>query len=110
MKTAIVMTTINIPKVLESYCSNIAWFGHKDETEILVIGNLKTPEEARDYTLSFRKKAFETYFFDVKEQEKWLGRFPKLKDIIPYNSDNRRNVGYLMAAGRFCSENTPNSY
>ncbi|MGZ5552859.1 MAG: hypothetical protein ACXWHF_04390, partial [Chthoniobacterales bacterium] len=40
--------------------------------------------------------------FDVRcptidEQETYLKKFPKLAPLIPYDSENRRNVGYLMA-------------
>ena len=42
MKTAITITTINRPTVIESYLKNIQKFAHQD-VEIIVIGDKKTP-------------------------------------------------------------------
>ncbi len=37
-------------------------------------------------------------YLDVEDQESFLEEFPAFKPLVPYNSDNRRNVGYLLAA------------
>jgi hypothetical protein len=39
-------------------------------------------------------------YFDIEKQELWLEKFPEFKKIVPYNSDNRRNIGYLIAGER----------
>src|ERR1051325_3529749 len=36
----------------------------------------------------------------LDEQEAFLARFPSMRGRIPYDSDNRRNIGFLMALER----------
>ena len=36
----------------------------------------------------------------LDEQETFLARFPSMAGRIPYNTDNRRNIGFLMALDR----------
>lgn len=103
MKTQIVFTTINIPRIAESYCANIEKFGHKKDTGIIIIGDKKSPDgESSKLCSALGGKGFSVEYFDIAKQEKWLEKFPKLKEIIPYNSDNRRNIGYLMAMEQGC--------
>ncbi|MFC2048067.1 hypothetical protein ACFLSK_01390 [Chloroflexota bacterium] len=99
MKTAVVLTTINIPHLLVEYAENFAKYNHKD-VEFIIIGDLKTPAEVEKVSNNIRDRRFEAEYFDIDKQEKWMGRFPALKQIIPYNSDNRRNIGYLIAVER----------
>lgn len=104
MRYSIVITTIYLPKVLESFAHNFQQYSQKDEVEVLVIGDLKTPKETREYAEKFRNKGFHFEYWDVNAQKSWLERFPELDRVIPYNSDNRRNIGYLIAyeRGREC--------
>ena len=99
MKTAIVLTTIRIPDLLEEYTTNFEMYNHED-VEFIVIGDLKTPAEARKIIGNIRERGFEADYFDIFQQEEWMQRFPELKQMIPYNSDNRRNIGYLIAVER----------
>jgi hypothetical protein len=87
MKAAIVVTSIHdCTTLLEGYLKNFAKYGR--EATIHLITDTKTPA-----------------FFvpgGVKEvrgleQVKFLDRIGFSRDDIPWNSDNRRNVGYLMA-------------
>jgi len=101
MKYEIVLTTINVPTLLEDYAKNFLQFDHKDEVEILVIGDKKTPnQEVENLMQKIREMGIDAEYFDIEKQELWLEKFPDLKRIIPYNSDNRRNVGYLIAGER----------
>lgn len=100
MKYTIVLTTINVPELLRDYAQNFIKFGHKDEVEILVIGDMKTPPETEGFVAEINNMGVSAEYFDIKKQEVWLDKFPELKKIIPYNSDNRRNIGYLVAAER----------
>ena len=50
---------------------------------------------------------FDAQYVDLAEQDRYLDRFPRLKPLIPYNSDNRRNIGYLMAAERGAESSSP---
>jgi hypothetical protein len=73
-------------------------------SEVIIIGDIKTPAETGEYVKGFALDGFNFEYWDVKSQKQWLKRFPELDDIIPYNTDNRRNIGYLIAyeRGRGC--------
>ncbi|MEI7425039.1 MAG: hypothetical protein WCK10_02895, partial [Candidatus Staskawiczbacteria bacterium] len=100
MKYCIVLTTINVPDLLEDYAKNFLEYSHQNEVEILVIGDKKTPESVETLMQKIRDMGVVIEYFNIEKQEKWLEKFPDLKKIIPYNSDNRRNIGYLIAAER----------
>ncbi|HYM13035.1 MAG TPA: hypothetical protein VEU62_20010 [Bryobacterales bacterium] len=102
-KMTIVMTTIALPRVLESYAENAARHGRLAHVEALVIGDRKTPAESAACLEDIRSRwGFRAEYIDVAAQQAWLARFPGLEEIIPYNSDNRRNAGFLMALDRGC--------
>jgi hypothetical protein len=98
-KMTLVVTTINIPTLLEGYADNFAKYGHLKEVDTIIVGDRKTPhEECKQLARRLTDRGFKTVYLDLPEQEKYLDRFPKYKPLVPYNSDNRRNIGYLMAA------------
>lgn len=97
MKAYVVVTTINVPYLLKDYADNFEKFGHKNEVGFIVIGDLKTPKEAKSICEELQQRGFEAIHMDVDAQREWLKRFPELDEIIPYNSDNRRNIGFLVA-------------
>ncbi|NQT74338.1 MAG: hypothetical protein HQ553_16475 [Chloroflexi bacterium] len=99
-KASLVLTTINVPDLLYGYADNFEKYGHKDEVEFIVVGDRKTPEEAKEPIRALRARGFQAELLDITMQEQWLKRFPDLNEIIPYNSDNRRNIGYLIAVER----------
>ena len=67
----------------------------------LIIGDRKTPHGAvADLAANLRMRGFDARYVDLEAQDHFLDRFPKLKPLIPFNSDNRRNIGYLMAKER----------
>jgi len=99
MKTAIVMTTIHIPHLLEGYANNFRKYGHKN-IEFIVVGDLKTPTSVEKVIKNIRQTGFEAEYLDITKQRKWMQQFPVLEQMIPYNSDNRRNIGYLTAVER----------
>lgn len=92
-----VLTTIADPVVLEDYFANFERYGHLGQVTVYVIPDRKTPSSAYERCESLRKRGMQIIFpdFDVQESFLWNVGFPP--DLIPYNSDNRRNVGYLMA-------------
>lgn len=101
MQSALVLTTINIPKLLFDYVDNFEKYNHKkEEIDFIVIPDLKTPLAASEVIKKISKRGFRGIYFDIEKQKKWLQRFPKLNKIIPYNSDCRRNIGYLLAKER----------
>lgn len=96
MNVIIVTTTIHVPTVLKSYIENLLKYGHGNVC-FVVIGDLKTPPETRDYLESLRSQGWQIDYWDVKQQQQWLKSFSELDRLLPYNSVQRRNLGYLIA-------------
>lgn len=102
-KAFIVVTTIKVPKIVKDFFDNLEKFGHKKDVGFIIIGDKKSPNLASDvFCKKFKKKGFEVEFFSIQKQKKWLKSFPKFQKIVPYNSDNRRNIGYLIALQKGC--------
>lgn len=97
MDTAIVTTTIHIPKLLEGYVDNIRTYGHSD-VRIVVIGDIKTPTGTASFCNSLSTSSgIEISYYDVQSQKRFLKQYPDLDEHIPYNSIDRRNIGILEA-------------
>ncbi len=97
VKAAMVVTSINDPVVLEGYFSNFQAYGHLDKVKVIVIPDRKTPPAAYDRCANLRGKGMDVVCPTLEEQDDYLRRVGMPTHLIPYNSDNRRNVGYLMA-------------
>jgi hypothetical protein len=100
MKTAIVTTTIRVPRVLENYVDNFKRHGHApDAAEFIVIGDLKSPSETGPFLAELAQRSgFAVHWWDAPRQRAWLGEQPELDRLLPWNSVQRRNLGYLQAA------------
>lgn len=100
MEYTLVFTTIHVPLLLLDYANNFLRYKHNN-VSMIVIGDKKTPhEKCKEISDKVKNMGVKCEYFDISEQEKWLKDFPKLAEIIPYNSDNRRNIGHLMAYER----------
>jgi hypothetical protein len=93
-RVAIVVTTIFEPLFLDGYVANLRRFG-RDDVEIIVIIDRNTPASVAE-----RCAHYGLICPTLAEQETFLAQFPALAGRIPYDSDNRRNVGFLMALDR----------
>lgn len=98
-KVAIVVTTIFEPRFLDGYVENLRRFGH-EETDLIVIIDRKTPATVAERCEHHRRAGMSVLCPTLDEQEAFLARFPSMAGRIPYNTDNRRNVGFLMALDR----------
>jgi Reversibly glycosylated polypeptide len=96
-KMHIVATTIATPVFLDSYRENLQHYGHSQDVRIWVVGDRKSAPESGEYAAGQRSQGLDVEYLDAPSQEQWLARFPDLEAIIPWNSDNRRNVGFLRA-------------
>lgn len=97
MKTALITTTIHIPKNLEGYFDNLSKNGHTD-VEAIVIGDMKSPPETKAYLAKLSEDSgFKIDYWDVERQRAWLKDLPELDKLLPYNSVQRRNLAYLLA-------------
>jgi len=96
-KSAIVTTSIRVPEMLEEYCRSANFYGHKD-VKIIMMGDYKTPPEAR----RFCERLTSTYnlpvqYVGIEEQEEILKDYPRIKEIVPYNSACIKQSGMLIA-------------
>lgn len=95
-ETAIVTTTIYIPKLLSAYAKDAKAHGH--DPLIVVIGDKKTPAETADYCNTLAKQSgLRIEYFSPERQDAYLKKFPELKKHLLWNSIQRRNVGILFA-------------
>jgi len=97
MRVAIVCTTIFEPRFLPPLCANLRIHGHQDECTIWIIPDRKTPDSAAERARQWREWGFDVRYLTLGEQEEFLDRLGPLHRLIPYDSDNRRNVGFLKA-------------
>ena len=96
MKTAIVTTTIFVPKLLDDYAKNIRRYKH--DAFFVVIGDKKTPKATKTFCKGIEKKyKVETRYLDIPAQLRYLKRYPELNKHLLYNSIQRRNIGILLA-------------
>src|SRR5579863_8633979 len=92
-----VLTTIADPALLEGYYSNFAYHHHLDQVRVIVITDRKTPRGAFERCVSLCRRGLDTRCPTLDDQDSFLRKIGFPPELIPYNSDNRRNVGYLMA-------------
>jgi len=98
LRAAMVLTTIADPVVLEGYCANFAVHGRLEQVQVIVIPDRKTPPTVFLRCADLRNKGLDVLCPPLDEQERILRQLGFPPDLVPYDSDNRRNVGYLMAA------------
>lgn len=96
-RTAVVVTTIFEPNFVAGYIDSIERNGQAGQVELIVIPDRKTPASVAERCGHFRAKGYSIACPSVNEQDTYLGKFPGWRERIPYDSDNRRNVGFLMA-------------
>ena len=98
MLNAILCTTINVPTFLNSLCQNIKKFAHNKNTIILIIGDMKTPLDAKFYCKKIAKKyQIEIIYFGINEQNKFFKdkKFNDLYKMFPKNDAIRRLLGNI---------------
>jgi reversibly glycosylated polypeptide len=96
-RAAIVCTTIFEPLFLDGYLANLERHGRRDSVELFVIIDRKTPATVGEACADAKRRGFRVHCPTLPEQEEYLARFPSMRDRVPYDSDNRRNIGFLMA-------------
>jgi hypothetical protein len=98
----VVFTTIYVPHVLEELRLNAERYGHLDQIKVWVVGDRKTPPEARQLSAEVSRKGLETVFLGIEEQYAWGAMFQEFYCCLPYNNETRRNLGYLRALEDGC--------
>jgi hypothetical protein len=97
VQAAMVLTTIRNPSLLEGYHSNFAAHGHLEQIKVCVVPDRKTPRTVFEHCAALRKRGLKVDCPTLDEQESFLCGISFPPELIPCNSDNRRNVGYRMA-------------
>jgi hypothetical protein len=97
MRVAAVCTTVFDPDFLPPLCTNLRAHGHDHETTIWIIPDRKTPPSAARKAEHWQMQGFDVRYLTLPHQEEFLRSLGPINDLIPYDSDNRRNVGFLKA-------------
>lgn len=93
----IVTTTIHVPTLLRAYAEDAARF-RRQLDRFIVIGDKKTPAEVRAFCRQLEADfGIECAYLSEQDQVAYLGDFPALRDFLPWNCIQRRNVGMLKA-------------
>lgn len=100
--TAIVATTIFEPAFLEGFHQSVKNAGHLDDVTLYLIPDRKTPPSVAAAAATARDAGFRVICPTLAEQDAFLQKISAPDDFIPYNSDNRRNVGFLMGLEAGC--------
>lgn len=100
MNYAIVFTTINLPTVLESYKRNLDQFGNKAEVLFTIVGDQKSPKDTGEFCAKYQEQGLQIVYLGPEEQCALThdDTFRNVVAMLPWNSDVRRNIGYLYAA------------
>ncbi|HUP91367.1 MAG TPA: hypothetical protein VM074_03900 [Solimonas sp.] len=98
--TDIVVTTIYEPAWLAGYLDNLRAHGRQQDVGISIIVDQKTPATAAAAAHSARAQGFDVWCPTLDEQTAYLDRLGAPAGWIPWNTDNRRNIGFLRAAER----------
>jgi hypothetical protein len=93
----IVLTTINAGGILDDYCKQADAEGIREQLEIIAIPDRKTPDQLFKKCNEIRAQGFKVQCPTIEEQDNYLKKLGAFSTLVPYNSDNRRNIGYLMA-------------
>jgi hypothetical protein len=93
---AVVVTTIGRGEFLKDYYAAAVEEHALDRVEFIVIPDRKSPPELYAACAEYSSRGMRVRCPDLRAQDEYLARLD-LTDFIPYDSDNRRNVGYLMA-------------
>jgi len=96
-KAALVFTTIYDNPILETYLRNFIKYDRLDAVEVFLIPDRKTPGRVYDRCREVTMQGLQVTCPTMEEQEEFLSHLCLPPSFIPQNSDNRRNVGFLMA-------------
>ena len=83
--------------MLEAYYQNIERFGHLDQVEVVVVPDRKTPKTVFERARSVCDRGLKVHCPTLEEQGVGLRSVGFPPELVPFNSDNRRNAGYLLA-------------
>lgn len=92
----VVMTTVGDGRAFFDRYAELLENYHADNVRIVVIADRRTPAAFFETCARARARGLRVVSPTVAEQDALLARLGA-PHLVPYNSDNRRNVGYLLA-------------
>jgi hypothetical protein len=93
----IVTTTIFDMTALDGYQESIVTHGRDQGVQFYLIPDRKTTPSLMQRVEAARSKGLRVVYPSLDEQDRFLQHIGLGAEFVPYNTDNRRNVGYLMA-------------
>jgi hypothetical protein len=97
MRADIVVTTIFEPRWLPGYLDNLRRHGRSADVTLRIIGDRKTSASVWAAAAAARRDGFRVECPTLEEQESFLKQIGAPADLVPWNTDNRRNIGFLQA-------------
>ena len=97
VRTDIVVTTIFEPAWLEGYLRNLRAHGRMDSTTLRIICDRKTPDSVYAAARGAAAQGFAIDCPTLEEQQAYLEQLGAPAELVPWNTDNRRNIGFLRA-------------
>jgi len=94
---ALVVTTISDGAFLRRYAAAVRTHSGPEQIRIYVVADLNTPPECARVADALVSEGLDVRFLGVERQREFLRPFPELEALIRYRSDERRNIGYLIA-------------
>jgi len=101
-KIGVVITTIGDGSFLDIYKNKAVQEGMVKDLFMIVIPDIKSPESLYKKCQELKEFGINIVCPTIEEQNSFLKDLGKISEIIPYNSDNRRNIGFLMALEAGC--------
>jgi hypothetical protein len=97
----LVVTTIGHGEFLADYYAAILREQASERVSVIVVPDRKSPAQLYDRCAEFALRGMRVQCPTLAEQECYLARHG-FSGLVPFDSDNRRNVGYLMALESGC--------
>jgi len=102
-KVSVVVTTVNVPKVLQVLEHNYSRYGH-DNVSYVIVGDQRTPDHRVDQMIATLSTP--TLFLSYGDQEQFYRDvldvdYDRYSKIFPSGSDGMRALGYLAAVKQF---------
>jgi reversibly glycosylated polypeptide len=94
---ALVVTTISDGAFLKQYARAVRDHSGPEQIRIYVVADLNTPAACGQVAEQLQAEGLDIRYLSVELQQRFLQPFPRLEQLLRYRSDERRNVGYLMA-------------
>ena len=97
----LVVTTIGRGEFLADYYAAILREQANERVSVIVIPDRKSAPQLYERCAEFAHRGMRVQCPTLAEQECYLARHG-MSGLVPFDSDNRRNVGYLMALESGC--------